>query len=179
MIAITNSLDLNPKLFVSKAKAEILSGILTLKNFKKVCITTCYRVGTLQENNFNEISDHIQKISSNKSITKHIIVGDFNLDSVKWDDISTSNDLHRKFINMLEENCLTQILSSPTHYRGNLIDLLLSDALSIIKKIRIADHNEYIKYDHLYAVRFNIDVKGVVKRLKPPKRSVRNYKKAN
>ena len=47
LIAISNSLDLNPKLFVSKAKAEILSVILTLKNSKRICITTCYRVGTL------------------------------------------------------------------------------------------------------------------------------------
>ena len=49
---------------------------------------------------------------------------------------------------MFEENCLTQILSSPTHYRGNLLDLLLSDAPSIIKNICIADHNEYVKSDH-------------------------------
>ena len=178
LIAISSSLDLNPKLFISKAKAEILSVVLTLKNSKKICITTCYRVGTLQESNFNEVSDHIQNISCNKSITKHIIVGDFNLDSINWDNNLTSNDLHRKFMNLFEENCLTQILSSPTHCRGNLLDLLLTDAPYIVKDIFTADHNEYIKSDH-FAIRFNIDVKGVVKRLKPPKRSVRNFKKAD
>ena len=103
LIAISISLDLNPKLFISKAKAEILSVVLTLKNSKKICITTCYRVGTLQESNFNEVSDHIQNISCNKSITKHIIVGDFNLDSINWDNNSTSNDLHRKFIIFLKK----------------------------------------------------------------------------
>ena len=39
LIAISSSLDLNPKLFISKAKAEILSIVLTLKNSKKICIT--------------------------------------------------------------------------------------------------------------------------------------------
>ena len=107
LIAISSSLDLNPKLYISKAKAEILSVVLTLKNSKKICITTCYRVGTLQENNFNEVSDHIQNISCNKSITKHIIVGDFNLDSINWDNNLTSNDIYRKFMNLFEENCLT------------------------------------------------------------------------
>ena len=120
----------------------------------------------------------ILNISSNKSITKHIIVGNFNLDSVKWDDSSTSNDLHRKFVNLFEENCLTQILRSPTHYRGNVLDLLFTDDLSIIKDICTADHYEYIQSDH-FDIQFNIDIKGAVKRLQHPKRSVRNFKKAD
>ena len=132
----------------------------------------------MQESNFNEVSDHIQNISCNKPITKHIIVGDFNLDSINWDNNLTSNDLLRKFMNLFEENYLTQILSSPTHCRGNLLDLLLTDARYIVKDIFTADHNEYIKSDH-FAICFSIDVKGVVKRLKPPKRSVRNFKKAD
>ena len=133
LIAVSNTLDLNPKIFISKAKAEILSVTVTLKNSKKLCVTTCYRVGTLSKSNCNEISTHIQNISSNKSITKHRIVGGFNLDSVIWDDSSTSNDLHCKFINLFEENCLTQILRSPTHYRGNVLDLLLTDDPSIVR----------------------------------------------
>ena len=40
LIAVSNTLDLNPKLVISKAKAEILSVIVTLKNSKKLCITT-------------------------------------------------------------------------------------------------------------------------------------------
>ena len=38
--------------------------------------------------------------------------------------------------------------------------------------------SEYIKSDH-FAIRFNIDVKGAVKRLRPPKISVGNSKKAD
>ena len=79
---------------------------------------------------------------------------------------------------MFEENCLSQILRSPTHYRGNVLDLLLTDDPYIVKDICIADHYEYIKSDH-FAIRFNLDIKGAVKRLKHPKRSVRNYKKAD
>ena len=162
----------------STVKAEILSVILTLKNSKKLCITTCYRVGTLQERNFNEISNHIQSISNNKTITKHIIIGDLNLDTVNWDISDTSSSLHRKFINLFEENCLSQIIKSPTHCRGNLLDVVLTDAPHIIKDVYISDHNEYLKADH-FAIRFCIDVKRAVKRLKQPKRILRNYKKAD
>ena len=69
-------------------------------------------------------------------------------------------------------------MHSPTHYRGNLLDLVLTDAPQIIKNIYIADHDEFVKSDH-YAVNFSIDIRGAVKRLKPIKRSARNYTKAN
>ena len=68
-------------------------------------------------------------------------------------------------------------MHSPTHYRGNLLDLVLTDAPQIIKNIYIADHDEFVKSDH-YAVNFSIDIRGAVKRLKPIKRSARNYTKA-
>ena len=77
---------MNPKLVKSKAHTEILSVTLTLKNNKKLCITTSYRVGTLQQSNLEEVNKHLQSISGHKSIIKHIILGDFNLDSVKLDN---------------------------------------------------------------------------------------------
>ena len=49
-------------------------------------------------------------------------------------------------------------------------------AVNVELPICIADHYEYIKSDH-FAIRFNLDIKGTVKRLKHPKRSVRNLKK--
>ena len=64
-------------------------------------------------------------------------------------------------VNLFEENCLTQILRSPTHCRGNVLDLLLTDDPSIVKNICIADHYEYIKSDH-FAIRFNLDIKAYI-----------------
>ena len=64
MIAINSSLVMKVKQLKTKVNAEILYVTLTLKNSKKLCITTCYRVGTLQDRNFNEISNHIYNISS-------------------------------------------------------------------------------------------------------------------
>ena len=180
LIAIKSTVDMNPKLVKSKAHAEILSVTLTLKNNKKLCITTCYRVGTLQQTNLEEVNKHLQSISSNKSIIKHIVLGDFNLDSVKWDNnnINTSNNLHLRYTNVFEDHCLSKLLKSPTHYKGNILDLVLTDEPNIVKDIYIAQHNEYIKSDHFF-IKFSINIKGAIKRAKAPKRSIRNYKKAN
>ena len=49
LIAVSNSFHMNPKVMKSDSKAEILSITLQLKNNKNICITTCYRVGTLDE----------------------------------------------------------------------------------------------------------------------------------
>ena len=131
---------MNPKLVKSKVHAEILSVTLTFKNNKKLCITTCYRVGTLQQSNLEEVNKHLQSISSNKSIIKHIVLGDFNLDSVKWDNnnIDTSHNLHLRYTNVFEDHSLSQLLKSPNHYNGNILDLVLTDEPNIVKDIYIS-----------------------------------------
>ena len=47
LIAVNNCLEMKPKSLKSSSKAEILSILSQLKNNKKICVTTCYRVGTL------------------------------------------------------------------------------------------------------------------------------------
>ena len=84
LIVVSNKLDMTPKLVKIDTRAEILSMTLKLKGNKKICITTCYRVGTLDETNYDEITKHIEQISGNKSIKHHIVVNDFNLETVNW-----------------------------------------------------------------------------------------------
>ena len=83
----------------------------------------------------------MQSISSNKSIIKHIVLGDFNLDSVKWDNnnnINTSNNIHLRYTNVFEDHCLFQLLKSPTYYKGNILDLVLTDEPNIVRDVYIA-----------------------------------------
>ncbi len=47
LIAIKSSLDLKPSVLKSNCKAEFLSVTLTAPNRKKICLSTCYRVGVL------------------------------------------------------------------------------------------------------------------------------------
>ena len=118
---------MKPKLLKSSSKAEILTVILHLKNNKKIGITTCYRVGTLGERNLSEINKHFELISSTKSIISHTMIGDMNLDSVNWLENSSSIHLHREFLNVFANHNLSQLISSPTHYLGNTLDVVLSD----------------------------------------------------
>ena len=162
---------MTPKLVKIDTRAEILSITLKLKGSKKICITTCYRVGTLGDTNCEEITKHIEQISGNKNIKHHIVVGDFNLDTVNWDkeESSSNSNMHRKFINLFNNHCLTQLIKKPTHYLGNTLDLLLTNSPNMISDIHICDHNQHVKSDH-FVINFNLNLKECIKRKKNTKK---------
>ena len=151
---------------------------MTLKGNKKICITTCYRVGRLGHKSLAEISDHLQKISSNKYISNHIVIGDFNLESVNWETNYSTSSIQSGFLELFDNHCLAQMISEPTHYLGKTLDILLTDSPHVVSNVKILDHNEHIKSDH-FAINFDICIKNSFKRMKSQKRHIYNYKKAN
>ena len=178
LIAINSNFGLKPSRLKINSKAEILSVTLTLKNNKKLCLSTCYRVGTLGDSNFCEIKKHLHSISSNKAITKHVLVGDFNLDNINWDSPCSSSNLQGKFVDLFADHCLTQMVNTSTQTHGNTLDLVLTDTPHIIKNLYVAEQNQFIKSDH-FAIKLDIDLKSAVKRVNPPKRRVKNYDRAD
>ena len=168
---------MKPKVLKSETKAEVLSVTLNYKGNKKVCFTTCHRVGTLGENNCNEISKHIQKISLNKSIEHHIIVGDFNLDTVNWENCSSTSTIQSRFLEIFDNHCFTQLISQPTHCRGKILDIFLTVSPHIISDVCINAHNEHVKSDH-FSITFIVNLKVSIHRRKLKKSLRYNYKKA-
>ena len=100
-----------------------------------------------------------------------------NLDSVNWLKNSSSMPLHREFLNVFANHNLSQLISSPTHYLGNTLDVALSDVPTICN-IVIRDHNKFVKSDH-FAITFDMKFKRLISRNKGRKRVIKNYKKAN
>ena len=96
---------MNPKVIKSNSQAEFLSICLDIAWGKKICFTTCHRVGTLGQKNLSEIDRHINMISSTKTIKSHILIGDFNLNAVSWDQLLSNNKckttvLHNRLNNL-------------------------------------------------------------------------------
>ena len=178
LIAINSDIAMNPKVIKSNTQAEILSICLDFAWGKKICFTTCYRVGTLGQENFSEIDRHINMISNTKTIRSHILIGDFNLNAVSWDQLSSNNKLQNDFLIMFENNCLTQLIKQPTHYLGNLLDILLTDKPNIISNLNIGDHKEDVSLDH-FPLSFNVLAPLVAKKVKQKKCKIYNLKKAD
>ena len=176
LIAVRNNLDIKSTKVESICKAEILSIVLSTNNRKKICISTCYRVGNLEVENHSEIDRHLRNICKRKDISKHILIGDFNLDGINWPLRTSSKNLDNKFLDTFSDLNMTQLIDKPTHELGKTLDLLLCTSPQIISAINVQGKDEICSSDH-FGISFNISFD--CKRLRGTKRKMYNFKKAN
>ena len=175
LIAVKADLAVETKeIKIIKSKAEILSVELKFSATDIVCITTCYRVGTLGHANFCEIEKHLKSMAATKKYKKHVILGDFNLSQITWPEERSPLELERQFLDLFNDLGLDQIINTPTHEGGNTLDLLLTNVTGYAKNVLVLNKNEVCSSDH-YGIIFKL---GKVK-LKSSKRKMYNYKKAN
>ena len=178
LIAVRADLDAESKVIVSSCKAELLSVELDLGEKEFLVVSNCYRVGTLGDSNFAEIEKQLLLISKKQKYKRHVLVGDFNLNSVTW-EVSygiTSSRLESKFLELFDNNGFGQCVDKPTHSGGRTLDLVLSNSNSLVKNLKVLPQFVGIKSDH-FAIEFDIAVKA--KRLKSKKRKILNFKKAD
>ena len=67
-----------------------------------------------------------------------VVVGDFNLmPDVNWDTLQGSCPGAHIFCESVLECNLTQLISEPTHCKGNVLDLVLTKDLDIVDAVRV------------------------------------------
>ena len=149
----------------------------TFPNGKNLCISTFYRVRTLREENFNEFSNYFKILASKKKIDRHVLIGDMNLNNVKWPSGETNNSLKNLFVDFLVSDLgHKQLISEPTHRAGNVLDLVFTNIPEIVLDIKVHERDEACLSDH-FSISFKIDLS--ISRRKAPKKKVYNYSKAN
>ena len=77
-----------------------------------------------------------------------VIVGDFNLPDIDWDTLSSSIPVSELFCDFVFNNNLLQLINTPTHTRGNILDLLLTTSEDLIQNIRVISQHNLIQSDH-------------------------------
>ena len=175
LVAVRSDLNVEPKQVAINSKAEILSLELKFSNKEIVCVTLCYRVGTLGVPNFNEIEKHLRTIAQKKKFSKHIILGDFNFSKTSWPEAQSSDNIEKQFIDLFGDLGLEQMICQPTHQAGRTLDLLFTTSESLISDISVAGQHDVCHSDH-FAITFKINskVERVIR-----KRKTLNFKKAN
>ena len=178
LIAHRTDVDIiSAKISIIKVQAEILSIRLSLSGNRKICISTLYRTGTLAIENFEEVKRYFEKLALKKKIDKHILIGDLNLSSVTWPGGTTTNQLHRSFVEFFQEDLgHTQVITEPTHIGGNVLDLLFTNVPNLVEDVNVLEHNEVCLSDH-YGIEFTIRLNVARKQTTRPK--VFNYRKAD
>ena len=179
LIALKTDLNITSRKINRKCNAEVLSVEITFSNNTKICISTCYRVGTLGSNHLDKIQNYYSSLMQSKKFSKIFIVGDFNLasaNSSSWETGYTNEVIDQSFLDLFNNLGMVQCIKQSTHIGGNLLDILLTNSAQSVDDIRIEPNNMICHSDH-FPISFTI--KANVKRKKSAKRKIFNYKKAN
>ena len=175
LIAVRSDLDVVPKKVKISSGAEMIAAELTFPDGEKTVICSCYRVGTLAEPNHDKIISNLRSILNKRKPPKVHIIGDFNLANSSWDNLTSSIPVEQLFIDSFSDLGLKQCIDTPTHSRGNILDILLTNSESHISNINVLDQNAVCKSDH-FPVTFSVKTKVHLK--KASKRKCYNFKKA-
>ena len=103
-------------------------------------ILAAYRSPNSSEENTNKLCDLICNMKDNC-----IVIGDINLPGINW-DVGTSDKKGAAFLTSAETRFLEQMVRFPTHIKGNILDIVLTDKPNNI--IDIQDIGRLGKSDH-------------------------------
>ena len=126
LIALRHDIDIESKLIPVKCKAEILSVELTDKMGKKQILTTFYRVGNLEIENHNRVSQYLYNLRRRRKVDEMLIIGDMNFPTVDWDTMTTNNRVEQLFLDTFNNLAVSQLINSTTHAKGNILDYILT-----------------------------------------------------
>ena len=176
LIAIKHSLDIESKEIPVKCRAEILSVELTDKNGKKSIISSLYRVGTLGGENHTRVSEYLHTIRRRRRVHSFTLIGDLNLPQACWDNGSSPVPIEQNFIDTFNDLSLQQLVTVPTHIKGNILDNILTDKPDLISDIFVDSMHRPCWSDH-FPIHFKLKLNA--RRKKPCKRKIFNFKRAD
>ncbi|CAC5414279.1 unnamed protein product [Mytilus coruscus] len=122
------------------------------------------------------LNTSLTRLTHSNNLPNLVLSGDFNMPDIKWeiDENKPNNysmETNNKFIEALEENCLTQIVKEPTR-QDNILDLVLTANPSSIENISVQDGMR----DHSIVIT-DINLKAKTKKQVPRKRDQNNDQK--
>ena len=174
LIAISNSLSSNEVPELSIDGCELIWAKIKMKGRKHLLVGSYYRPHTKDEASLDKFATACQRAIATHNMT--IIGGDLNFPAFDWNNktLKTRKNhpgLHYKFLDLIHELGLTQMVTSPTR-KDNTLDLYLTNYPSLVPRVETApglsDHDTvYLEFD------LNPT------RQRPVKRDIKLYNKAN
>ena len=103
--------------------AEILVVEIMLKHNQKITLMVFYR----PPNNELHSLEELQRVIDEISTPEYIIVGDFNVSTINWANISPSppSPVSMLLVDIVQDNFLSQLVSEPTRDK-NILDRKLA-----------------------------------------------------
>ena len=138
LIAHRRDIDVTSvKLSKVNIQAELLSVNIKTQCGRSFCISTFYRVGTLEAENHRVVDAYLRTLTKIRKFNKIVLIGDVNLNKVSWPDGITTCQVQSDFIDTFNDLNFTQLIDKPTHIEGNTLDLLFSDLPNIVDNVKV------------------------------------------
>ena len=114
-----------------------------------VSLTLCctYISPNCNEITMSEITSYISNNVMNRS-DNTILVGDFNLPDINWDTLSAQSAASKSFCDFVFDKNLTQLVNNPTHIKGNILDLVLTNSSQLIQNLSTNSQPNSMQTDH-------------------------------
>ena len=133
---------LNVQLLEPKKSFEEYLGLqIDLRNGDKLQLYTIYRSPNSSNENNDHLLDLLRNISENEP-SHLVIVGDFNLPDINWQDMttpSTGQTISNNIIKTIQDSFWHQHIDTPTRCRGNdtpsLLDLVITNEEHMIQNV--------------------------------------------
>ena len=134
-------------------------------------------MGNLEVESFHEVTKYFKLFATKNKIDQHLLIGDMNLNQVRWLEGETKCSLQNNFLEFLvRDHGHTRIANEMTHRAGNTLGLLFTSIPDKIKNITILDRDEACLSDH-FGILFSTEFPVIHN--KGPKKKFNNYNKAN
>ena len=104
-------------------------------------IILAYRPPSSTKENFDKLLDLMRKMPRNT-----ILIGDINVPGIDWSRNHATGARGRELLTVVQEEYLEQLVLFPTHDKGNILDLLITNMASSI--ILVNDNGKLGRSDH-------------------------------
>jgi len=140
---------------IALPKFELIEVLLVkLVSNTSLYICVLYRSPGFDKASLQEVKQlfqFLQKFNGSK-----IIVGDFNLPGVNWElfALEPSNKYVTSVLAAMSSDGFSQLVASPTHRQGNILDLVLSNDHSIVSDVNVVEN---FSTSHHFAINFSVN----------------------
>ena len=139
--------DCIPVTFVSKPTQ--VKAVSVCLEFPNPIILCCLYI---PPNPFRDLLEDVISYLSNLFCTysNHdiVLVGDFNLPDINWNTLSATSHTSEQFCDFVFNHNLSQFVDKPTHRRGNILDLVLTNTETRFLKVSVFQEQHLLLSDY-------------------------------
>ena len=156
MLAISNTL---PSKQALSPDLEVVSVSILLGNTEITCCAVYAPPNATSEYHRNLV-DYLTAIAA-LSIPI-LLLGDFNLSDINWATLTGNSSVSNNFCEFVFNSNLAQLVNSPTHTCGSILDLVLTNNPKYVSNLAVHPSDyKCVKSDH-YLITFTINFKHLV-----------------